>query len=305
MTFGARFFASPGRLSGRADGDAWGAASVALDFAGGPYLFDGLSRAQEAAVHERFAGFCSSSSRPPAAVACRVLRAAPEEFLSFDLRGWEMTLDFEHTPESVCVAGLDLMARVEWRPTLSAAVWTASDGGPAFTGILENVFRVLVAYRLLEIGGLLLHSTALAREDRVWVLVGRSGAGKSTLSRLGLAQGGAVLSDDLNALVPARGGFVVEGVPFAGDHRAPKPERRALAGLGLLEQGRHSGLTPLARAQALAGILSGAPYVNQDPHRLDSLVGNVDRLLRAGPVGRFTFALGADVWSHLREPASA
>lgn len=305
MTFGAQFLGAPGRVSTRRAGAAWGDATLALHFAGGPYVFSGLCREQEASARGRFTGFCGPASSGDRAVECRVSQADPDEFLSFDLRGWEMTLDFDHSPERVCVAGLDLMARIEWRPALSAVLWTASRGGSAFTGVLENLFRVLVAYRLLEIGGLLLHSTALTRDAAAWVLVGRSGAGKSTLARLGLAQGGAVLSDDLNALAPGPAGFVVEGVPFAGDHRAAAAETRTLAGIGLLEQGTRSRLTPVPRAQALARVLSCAPYVNQDPHRLDSLVANAGRLLRAGPVGRFTFALGTDVWSHFREAAFA
>jgi len=306
MSFGAQFLSAPRRLSAGRERDPWGDASVALHLVGGPYLFSGLSREQEAAVRERFAGFCSPDRDPArAAVECRVSRADADEFLAFDVRGWEMTLDFDRSKEAVSVAGLDLMARIEWRPALSAVVWTATRGGAGFVGILENVFRVLAAYRLLEIGGVLLHSTAMAREGGAWVLVGRSGAGKSTLARLGVAQGGAVLSDDLNALVPSRTGFEVEGVPFAGDFRAPSSQTRTLAGIGLLEQGSRSRLTPVPRARALAGVLSCAPYVNQDPHRLDSLLCNADRLLSAAPVGRFTFALGADVWSCLGEPVLA
>jgi hypothetical protein len=305
MTFGAQFLRAPGHLSTRAARRVWGQGSLALHFAGGPYVFSGLSREQEAAARDRFAGFCGEVQDPSRAVECRVSRADPEEFLSLDVRGWEMTFDFAHSPNAVCVAGLDLMARLEWSPGLSAALWTASTGGGGFAGVLENVFRVVVAYRLLEIGGLLVHSASLARDSRAWVLVGRSGAGKSTLSRLGLAQGGAVLSDDLNALVPSPAGFEVEGVPFAGDHRAATSGRLALAGLGLLKQGSPSSFAPVSRAEAVAGILSCAPFVNQDPYRLDALAETVDRLLHAHPARRFTFALGAGVWSHLGEPVVA
>ncbi len=304
MRFGERFLWRPDEFPPRSEGDAWGRGAVTLRFSGGPYTFSGLGPDQERAVRDRFQGFCEGGGE--AVVSCRVYHCPSDVFRRFDLRGWEMTLDSSHSPAEVRVAGLDLMARLEWRSrALSAALWTPAEGGPWFAGVLENVFRMLVAYRLLEIGGLLLHSAALSRGDAAWVFPGRSGAGKSTLSGLAAAQGCAVLSDDLNALAPEGSRFTVEGVPFAGDQRATSRERRLLAGVGLLRQGAPVGFTPASRGEAIAGLLSCAPYVNQDPHRLEALAANVARLLDTSRPDRFTFAPTSDVASVLVERAVA
>jgi hypothetical protein len=306
MRFGERFLQRPDDFPRCSGGDAWGRGTVTLRFSGGPYTFSGLRSDQECAVRERFQGFCEPAGGDDAVVVCRVYRCPSEIFRRFDLRGWEMSLDGSHSLGEVRAVGLDLMARLDWQDkALSAALWTPSAGGPWFAGVLENVFRMLVAYRLLEIGGLLLHSAALSRGDAAWVFPGRSGAGKSTLAALAAAQGCAVLSDDLNALVPDGSRFTVEGVPFAGDQRATSRELRPLAGVGLLRQGASVGFTPASRGEAIAGLLSCAPYVNQDPHRLEALAANVARLLDTSRPDKFTFAMTSDVASVLVERAVA
>src|SRR6185369_17923284 len=105
----------------------------------------------------------------------------------------------------------------DWRPQLSAALWTSEDGLLVERGIFENLLRIVVAYHMLELGVVLLHSAALADERGAHVFFGPSGAGKSTISRLGSAAGRSVLSDDMNALRIADDAVVVEKLPFAGD----------------------------------------------------------------------------------------
>src|SRR5262249_12282362 len=141
----------------------------------------------------------------PAAVRGSLYTAPASDFLPVDTRGWEYAMDFAHGERSVCLAGLHLMARLDWTPNLSpnlgGALWT-SEEGELFPGIGENFLRVLVAYRLLELGGAVLHSAGVADGDGAFLFLGPSGAGKTTLSRQSEAQGRTVLSDDLNALLP-------------------------------------------------------------------------------------------------------
>jgi hypothetical protein len=105
-------------------------------------------------------------------------------------------------------------------------------------GVFENFFRLLVAYRLNEIGGALLHSAAVVRDSRAYLFLGRSGAGKSTISKINQDAGLDVLSDDMNALVVENGRTLVEKLPFAGD-LGQTAERRGgalLAGIFRLEK---------------------------------------------------------------------
>ena len=297
--FGERFLGSADLFPARLAGEAWGRNAVAVDFGGGPYVFAGLSAEQEAAARERFAGFCRQGALPREGVECRVLRVSPEEFRSFDLRGFELTLDLDAQADAVRVAGLGLMARLEWRPSLAAALWTASSGDDAFPGVLENVLRVLAAYRVAECGGALLHSAGIVDGGAAWLFVGRSGAGKSTLSRLSLGEGRAVLSDDLNAVSWGAEGCWVSAVPFAGDYHGAASAILPLGALCQVRQGQEHHVEPLSRAEGLAALLAAAPYVNQDPHRLDRLLSNLEAVLDRAPLHRVTFSLEGGVWNAL------
>jgi hypothetical protein len=238
-------------------------------------------------------------------IEVRVFRCAPEDFLPVDARGWEYGLDCDWSPAAVRLAGLGLAARLDWRQGgLAGALWTCEDGGPRFPGVFENFLRVLVAYRLLELGGVVLHSAGVVRGGAAYLFLGRSGAGKTTVARLGLARGAEVLSDDLNALAPrAGGGCAVLKLPFTGD----LGERRAvvppvpLGALLRLQQDTTDAITPLSRAETLACMLACAPFVNVDPHRRERLEGVLLALLSAGapPALGLRFSLRGEFWSIL------
>lgn len=296
MTFGHRFLRDPALFPARGAGEPWGEGSVILDLAGGSYQVHGLDAERQAAALEHFAGFSRpAGGKGAAAIPCRVLRVAPDEFSTFDLRGWEFSLDLDARADVVRIAGLDFMARLEWKPTLQAVLWTASAGG-AFAGVVENVLRVVAAYRLLETGGVLLHSAGVVDAGSAWVFVGRSGAGKTTLAGLSLAAGRSVLSDDLNAVVPGDGGPRVAPVPFAGDHRGPATDPVPLAALCRLVQGPRTLLEPMSRAEASGTLLAAAPFVNQDPHRIERLLEVLVALCGSVPTHRATVALGERPW---------
>lgn len=296
MSFGERFLRHPDLFPARTAGEPWGAAEIVLDLPGGPYRVSGLRAAQEEALQRRFAGFITEAK---GGVSVRVLRVAAAEFRSFDLRGWEFTLDLDGSADALRIAGLDLMARIEWRPDAAAALWSPAAEGDAFSGACENLLRVLVAYRLLQMGGALLHSAAVADDSGALLFLGPSGAGKTTLTRLALGEGRSVLSDDLNAVVPGPRGPVVVPVPFAGDFRASPGSAKPLCGLLRLRHGERHTAEPLGRAATLASLLACAPYVNQDAHRLDALMAVCAGLTDAVPARLLSFAQREGVWDAL------
>jgi len=250
-----------------------------------------------------------------APIPIRLLRCAPDEFLPVDVRGWEYGLDFDWAPAAVKMAGLGLLGRLDWRPGgvgmggMAGALWTHEDGGERFPGVFENFLRVLVAYRLLELGGVVLHSAGLVKDGAAFLLLGRSGAGKTTAARLGMARGAEVLSDDLNALVVDGSsggagdgaGCVVLKLPFTGDlgeRRALRPPA-PLGGLLRIVQDRDDALAPLSRAETLACLLACAPFVNVDPHRRERLEQVLLALAAAAARRAFTlrFSLSGGFWS--------
>jgi len=304
MTFGERFLALPDLFPARRGGESWGDRRLTLDLPGGPYLAAGLSAAQAAAAEERFGELCRPA-RGGEAVELRLFAVSPGEFLPVDTRGWEYALDFDHQPAAVRVAGLHLMARLDLAPaSLQVALWTSEDGGAPgdrFPGIFENVLRIAVAYRLLDAGGLVVHSAGVADGESAYLFLGRSGAGKTTLSRLSEAAGRTVLSDDLNALLPGADGPRVAKLPFTGDvgDRRRGAPALPLARLLRLEKGAADELRPLSKAGAAAQLVACAPFVNVDPHRRERVAAIAEALAAAAPAGVLAFSLAGGFWSIL------
>jgi hypothetical protein len=332
MSFAGRFLRHPGRFPERPHGDAWGDRDLTLDLPGGPYHLHGLSPAQEEGVRATFPGAVAADGAAPA-IPILMRRRAAGDFLAVDARGWEYGLDFDWSPAAVRLAGIGLAGRLDWladQPGPRGTLWTCEDGGERFPGVFENFLRVLVAYRLLEIGGAVLHCAGVVKDGAAFLFLGRSGAGKTTVARLSLAQGGEVLSDDLNALIPdvalgadaapgapasdtggvaesahagrtAGAGCAVLKLPFTGDlgeRRAMRPPV-PLGGLLRIAQDTVDELAPLSRAETLACLLACAPFVNVDPHRRERLE-QVLLALTMGAAPRayaLRFSLAGGFWS--------
>ena len=289
MAFAEDFLLHPDLFPARRVGDPWGSTTLTIDFAGGPYTFRGLSQSQAQTLAERFGDMVielsPGSATAEAPIEIDFFRVPRAEFRPVELEGWSYTFDRRYRETSVEVAGLEFMARVDWRPQLTGCLWTPLDGGAFFRSQVENFFRLLVAYRLLELGGVLFHSAGVVNGDRAFLFLGHSGAGKTTISKLSLASGREVLSDDMNALCPdAEGRLCVEKLPFAGDLGRQPGKRRSfpLAALCRLRQGEHR-IKPLRPAEAVAFLVACAPFINAAPHRLDRLTAARSCQKRSGP----------------------
>jgi hypothetical protein len=305
MSFGERFLALPDLFPARHAGEPWGKAEATLALAGGPYLWSHLAPAQAEELAARF-GPVAAPAAGGGGVEVRVFRAAQSDFLEIDLAGWHHELDLDYGPAWIRVAGRCFMARIELEPTVRAALWTSLAEGVRWVELAENLSRLLVAYRLLAGGGVVLHSAGVVDDSGAWVFFGRSGAGKTTLSRLAQARGRRILSDDLNALERDGSQIRVSRIPFAGDLAAePRgPETHALRGLCRLEQASANAVRSLPAGEAVASLLACAPFVNHDPHRLGALTEALAQLVELAPTRVLAFALDGDFWPALEGTAS-
>ncbi len=306
MTFGERLLVSPELFPARAAGERWGTEALWIDFAGGPYCFLGLAADQCSVLREHF-GELVIGGAPPGQVDhlhVDVFRVEATDWRSFDLAGWEYEMDFDYSEHSVRLVGLGFMGRLEWRrpDTLRGALFVASRTAEPLTGAFENFFRVLVAYRLLALGGLLIHSAGVVLGDAVHLFLGRSGTGKTTLSRLALDAGLCVLSDDVNAVVPdERGRFVAEKLPFAGElgPSVTSSDAYPLAGVWQLAQGEAHAVRSVSPSRAVASLLVSAPFINADPHRQDRLFEVATAIAHQVPNGHLDFARQPGVFALL------
>lgn len=148
------------------------------------------------------------------------------------------------------------------------------EASPWFADVLENVLRVLVAYDVLQRGGVLLHCAAIVKNRQAVILFGHSGAGKSTTSALALENGCSVVSDDINIIEPCEEGWQVIPVPFSGslnalsDVKHPVP----LRGLYRLHQAEDDRVKPCSPARAVSLLAGSAPFINQDSYRSVQLI---------------------------------
>lgn len=293
-----RALTDPGR-------DSFGAEALDVRVAGRACVFTGLDDALVRALDSPYASRPAPTAAAPA-MRAEVRRATPELFLRFDTRDWELHIEIEHGATSLRFASLNLLAELHLTPRLEGVVWVPGDAPQLVPGALENYLRVTSSYLFLSEGGLLLHSAGLATPEGARLFVGRSGAGKSTLARMGLERGRRVLSDDLNVIWPAPGGYEAGAVPFAGDLRAKTDPmaRHPVLGVHVLRQGQSDGVRPLPRAAALATLIACSPFVNIDPLRFDALAANVARLHDALPVNELTFSLGGAAWPTTSERAA-
>lgn len=305
MSFGERFLHYPDLFPARRCGEPWGDREVVIDLPGGPYRFRGLSPIQEEVVRDRFGSFCrepgTEVGEAGTGAETRVFRVAGSDFRDLDVRGWEYGLDMDFGPRTLRLAGLRFFGRLDWQPGLAGSLWTAEESGGELSGVFENFFRVLAAYRILERGGVILHCAGIARPAGAFLFLGRSGAGKTTVSRQGLERGSLVLSDDLNAVRPDGAAVRVERLPFTGDLGAvaTAPRSFPLRALFRLEKSEGDHLRPLSRAEAVACLLACSPFVNIDPFRRDALMAVLVDLARGFPAFELHFSLAGGFWSIL------
>jgi hypothetical protein len=295
--FGAGFLRQPDLFPGRRSGETWGESEISLELAGSGYAFSGLKPSQVELLGGRFGPWVREGDGP--AVETLVFRADPRDFREPE-RGRPYSFDFDYGPHSVRLAGLRFVARLDWAPTLRGALWT-SEGEAPFRGILENYFRVLLAYRLLEAGGALVHSAAVRDESGARLAFGPSGAGKSTFARLAREAGAAVLSDDLNPLCRGEGGTVLEALPFYGDLEPdPAPRAIPLAAVCRLRKSETDSLRALDLAECLASLIASCSFVSRDPYRVDRLLRNLEALVRPASTYELGFSRAGRPWDLLR-----
>jgi len=306
MAFGDQFLREPALFPARLAGTAGGENEAWLDIPGGPYRVGGLSDAQSSALAARYEDRCEAASGAAHAVGISTFTVSEDEFVPHERSGRLNTFDFAYHEHSVHLAGHRMMAQISWRPVLTAALWTPLEEGPEFLETFENFFRTVVAYRLLECGGAVLHSSGVTDGSKAWLFYGHSGAGKTTIARRSLEVGHQVLSDDINALYLEEGIPVVAKMPFAGefgytnDRIGPFP----VAGLHALKQAPENSWRAVSKASAVASLVSCAPFLNHDPYRLPRLMENLEEVVATTLAGVLSFNLEGDFWTLLEsQPA--
>lgn len=292
-TFGARFLVAPDLFPRRLSGEPAGGRTHVLALPLGAYAVNGLSELQADSVRDRF----GESAPGDLAVTIDVFVAPPGDFVVIDTAGWTYEIDMQRDDAGLAIAGMNLMARID-RDLARVAVWTPVEARDSFWGVLENVLRPLLAFRLLARGGLLVHSAAAILGERGFLFAGRSGAGKSTIAQLALASGRPVLSDDLNAVLPRGSAFALAPLPFSGDLTREQltTSGAPLAAVCALEKRDTESVAPLAASSAAALLVQSAPYVNRDAASIDLLLERANEIAVASSTLILAFPREGNPW---------
>jgi hypothetical protein len=178
---------------------------------------------------------------------------------------------------------------------VQAALAVAKEDEFPRTFVLENFLRILLAHQVLDQGGVLLHSVGILHEGHAYLFSGRSNAGKTTLARKAAAADVRVLSDDINLVIPEQGDYRAHKVPFTGEFGRREENLLGagsfpLGGLALLEKTPSLTATPVRPAEAVAGLLTGCPYVNDDAEEFPALMDVLTRLVAQTPIIRLGVA---------------
>jgi hypothetical protein len=279
----------------------WGEDSIRLELPSSLVTIDGLSREQQRTIARDYASFVvgrNEASRE-ADMVCRAGRleqplALPPE--QFAINGQYAPL-IRRTGAKVAITGFDFLGHLDRggsAPT-RAALAVAKEEELARSFVLENFLRLLLAHHVLDRCGVLLHSAGVLYRDRAYLFSGRSNAGKTTLARKAAAAGARVLSDDINLVIPGNGVYRVHKVPFTGEFGRRAENRSGcgsfpLGGLALLEKAPALTAAPVRPAEGVAGLISGCPFVNDDPEEFPALLEVLTQLVSRTPIVRLGVA---------------
>lgn len=296
--FGTRYLCQPPALVGDTRHPLWGAGIRNLDMPGGPYHLHGIPEAIAPALDHRFEKLYTDHT-PAHGVRVDLRRVPASLFHDVQFTNEAYTFDRLGRADGIDIAGAGFAASIDLSSPSRITIWVAEASRVVGHAVLDNVLRVASAHAILARGGVLMHSAGVDFGDGVYVLYGHSGAGKSTAARRAQSAGATVLSDDLNAILPANGAWQVHRVPFSGalaqEARIEPP--RPLRALLRLRQAPQPTLRPMSVAHATAAMIACTPSVNDDPWRQAALLEAVGALAAATPTHALDASLETPWWS--------
>lgn len=170
----------------------------------------------------------------------------------------------------------------------------------AGTGPLEVLFRSCLSFLVEDFGGVMLHASAVLRNDEVWVFVGPSGAGKSTVATE-LADGGLPLALDRVIIERSdKGTFLVHSTPFSDvDRILSGPVCYSLDGLVFLEKANRNSLDTIPPIKALSLLVAQTLSFSTDMKRVNGKIDLLSDLIEHKLVGRMGFVRDMGFWKIL------
>jgi hypothetical protein len=186
---------------------------------------------------------------------------------------------------AITVEGLGFSARFDERAG-RGAISQPPDAEP-----LETLLTAVYASRLLAGGGCMLHAAAIVGRAGAMVFFGPSGSGKTTVTEL---VGQDVITDEITAIRPEAGAYVVSSVPWRG-----RPRTAPLAGLFRLKQAATTALRPLSPLETVRFLLPSVFLCRRDGFEIARFFETAAALARSVPAYDLAFTRDRTFWAAL------
>lgn len=162
---------------------------------------------------------------------------------------------------------------------------------------VHSFLRALLQYLLLEAGGTMMHAAGLDLGGKGLAFVGHTRSGKTTLARKFPA--GLVLGDDLVAVVPSGGGFLLFGTPWPGREGGPVSYGGLpLRAVFVLRPGQDTGVRECSPGEALAELTAEAPRL-QIPGEESKLLEIFSSMATVVPICKLSTGLEDEVMEYV------
>lgn len=156
---------------------------------------------------------------------------------------------------------------------------------PQFIPYMES--GSLFYRELLRYDGMMLHSSAVELDGRVYLFSGDCGAGKSTHARLWqqvFGTGARIINDDKPALRLMDGVWYAYGTPWCGKDGINRNVKVRLAGICFLKQASENRIRRLTPREALGRIMAQTIHRMTYAENLDLLLGHLEKIVQMIPV---------------------
>lgn len=155
----------------------------------------------------------------------------------------------------------------------------------------ENLAYMESAYQfyleLVNHGGIYLHASAVAMDNKAYLFSAPCGTGKSTHTRIWqrtFGEGAQIFNDDKPAMRYLNGTWYAYGTPWCGKDGININMKVPLAGICFLKQAQENKIRRLEPQEALQKVLSQTIFRFPDPKMLDRMLTLLDCLVRQIPI---------------------
>lgn len=172
-------------------------------------------------------------------------------------------------------------------PDFSRVSAHVAAGAPDCGSILSSMIRIAFAQAVLMRDGISIHASAVAKDGRAFLFLGKSGTGKSTHSRLWLKNipETHLLNDDNPAIRLIGGKAIAFGTPWSGKTPCYRNKSYPIGGIVRIVRGKENVFTEKKDVAAFMAILPSCSAVHSDAVLQSHLYDTIADLAVKVPVG--------------------